>query len=240
MTGVLEEWVPSAGLALALTPPVAALVAAAGWWVGRLRVRRGLRTAYTRKIYHFVVFSLAGLLHLLWGRPAAVLLGVVVAAWVLRAVWKGAGHPFYEALARPADAPRRSLFILVPLVTTAVGGVAANLLFPRFAHVGYLVCGWGDAVGEPVGARWGRHPYRVLSLAGVRAERTLEGSAAVLLVGWLAAVAGLAAVGVPHRAALAAAVGVAGASATVEAVSNHGVDNLTIQVVAAGAATALA
>jgi len=46
-------------------------------------------------------------------------------------------------------------------------------------HANCTTChGWGDAVGEPVGTRFGRHPYRVPSLAGVPATRTLEGSLA--------------------------------------------------------------
>jgi phytol kinase len=149
---------------------------------------------------------------------------------------RGGGFPFYEALARPADAPRRTLFILVPLATTAAGGLLANLLFGAWAIVGYLVGGWGDAVGEPVGAAVGRHRYRVPSLGGVRAMRSLEGSAAVLTAGALAAFAGLLARGVDPLAAagVGAACGVAGA--LVEAFSTHGTDNLTVQVAAAGVA----
>ena len=50
-------------------------------------------------------------------------------AQATRAVWRSEGFPFYEAIARPSDAPQRTLFVLVPLATTAVGGVASNLLF---------------------------------------------------------------------------------------------------------------
>jgi phytol kinase len=124
----------------------------------------------------------------------------------------------------------------VPLATTALGGVLANLLFGDFAVVGYLVAGWGDAVGEPVGTRWGRHRYRVPSLAGVPATRSLEGSSAVLLCGAAAAVIVLLArgYGAPTAVAVGLACGLAGA--LVEAVSSHGLDNLTVQL--AGAATA--
>jgi phytol kinase len=104
------------------------------------------------------------------------------------------------------------------------------------AFVGYLVCGWGDALGEPVGTRWGKHRYRVPSLAGVPATRSLEGSSAVFLAGAMAAFLGLALAGVaPITAALVAlAAGLTGA--VVEAFSTHGLDNLTVQVAAAAAA----
>src|SRR5205085_1454656 len=104
------------------------------------------------------------------------------------------------------------------------------------AYIGYLVCGWGDAVGEPVGSRWGRHKYKVPSLTGVAATRSLEGSAAVFVVGSIAAIVGLDAIGdmSMHAVAVGVACGLAGA--LVEAISNHGIDNLTTQVAAAAVA----
>jgi phytol kinase len=165
-----------------------------------------------------------------------VVYGTAVALVVLHAVLRGEGHALYEALARPSDAPQRTLFVLVPLATTALGGVLANLLSPGYGYVGYLVAGWGDALGEPVGTRWGRRRYRVPTLAGVPATRSLEGSAAVLLGGFLAAAAGLLVAGVEPGAAVRAAALAAGAGAVVEALSSHGLDNLTVQAAAALAA----
>jgi phytol kinase len=221
------------GPLLLLATSLAALLA--GW----LRTARGVKTAYTRKIFHFVIFTTAGGLHLVGGLPTVALYGGIVSFVVLYAVWRGEGFAFFEALARPSDAPRRALFVLVPLATTAVGGLSANLFFGAAAPIGYLVAGWGDAIAEPVGARWGRHRYRVPSIAGVPATRSLEGSAAVLSVGSLAAFVGLWLAGVPAPSSLAvaAACGVAGAG--VEAVSNHGLDNLTVQLAAAGTAYVL-
>jgi phytol kinase len=126
--------------------------------------------------------------------------------------------------------------VLIPLLTTALGGGLANLLFPGYAYVGYLVCGWGDAVGEPVGTRWGRRRFRVPSMVGVPATRSIEGSLAVLLVGTVAAFTGLLAAGraLPEALVMASAAGLAGAA--VEAASTHGLDNLTVQVAATAAA----
>jgi phytol kinase len=156
-------------------------------------------------------------------------------------VFHGPQDPFFLALARPRDEPHRRTFILVPLVTTALGGVITNVLFARYAYIGYLVCGWGDAVGEPVGTRWGRHKYRVPSMLGVPAHRSWEGSAAVFVVGSVAAIVGLQAASagsVAHAAFLGVAAGLV--AAAVEAVSTHGLDNLTIQVAVAGALTLIA
>jgi phytol kinase len=220
--------------------PVAALftvvaAAVAGW----LRVRRGVRAPYTRKTFHFMILSTALLVQLRWGLPGTVVYGSVVAAAVLLAVVRGEGNPFYEALARDSDAPHRTLFILIPLATTALGGMLANALFPAWAHVGYMVVAWGDAVGEPVGTRWGRHRYRVPSLAGVAATRSFEGSSAVLLASVLAGAIALLASGTTAPVAVGAALAIGAGSTLVEAVSNHGLDNLTIQVTASGVAAAL-
>lgn len=233
------RWLPRWETLLWTAPLSALFVAVAGRWVGHLRCRRGVRTAFTRKVFHFLTFTLAGVLHLTSGRPAVVVFGSVAAAGVGVALWRGDGTPFYEALARPSDRPHRRLFIVVPLLTTAVGGVTSNLLFPRWAWVGYVVSGWGDAIAEPVGALWGRHTYRVPSLAGVDAERSLEGSAAVFLASALAAGLGLAVVGLDGLTAAGVAAACGAGATLVEAVSNHGLDNFTVQVAATAVAAYL-
>jgi len=232
---LFQRFLPDART-LALVAPAAALYALiAATIAARLRAG-GMRAPYTRKVFHFLIFTLAVVVHVVFGAPGVAVYGSIVAAAVVYATVRGDGFPFYEALARPSDAPQRTLFVLVPLVTTALGGVLANVLFGDFAVVGYLVAGWGDAVGEPVGTRWGRHRYRVPSLAGVPATRSIEGSGAVLLCGAAAAVIVLLVrgYGMPTALGVGLACGVAGA--LIEAVSTHGLDNLTVQL--AGAATA--
>jgi phytol kinase len=212
-----------------------AAAALAGW----LRSHREVQAPYTRKIFHFTIMSAAAVVHMVWGLPGVVIFGSMTALLVLLAVAKGSGFPFYEALARPSDAPHQRMFILIPLATTALGGVLGNLLFSTFAPIGYMVTGWGDAVGEPVGTRWGKHRYRVPSLAGVTATRSIEGSGAVFLAG--TAAAALALFGMGYGASISVGVGAAcGASgAAVEAFSNHGLDNLTVQVATSALAWAL-
>jgi phytol kinase len=206
---------------------------------GRLRCAGGVRAPYTRKVFHFLIISASVPVQLRWGLEGVMLFGWIVSGCVLLAVLRGAGFSFYEAMARPSDAPHQTLFILVPLCTTALGGALANVFFPTYAQVGYLVCGWGDAVGEPVGTRWGRHRYRVPSLAGVPVERSWEGSLAVFSAGTAAAAIALAAGGEPWSAAVAVGAACGSVCALVEAVSHHGLDNLTVQLAAAGVATVL-
>ena len=165
-----------------------------------------------------------------------IIVGGLTALAVLWAVFLGEGSGFYEAMARPTDEPHRKLLVLVPLCSTAVGGLAANLLFPGFAPVGYFVAGWGDALGEPVGTAIGRHRYRVPSLGGVLCWRSLEGSAAVLVGGSLAALVALLLAGFDPPAATRVALACGFVGAVVEAISTHGTDNLTTQLAGAGVA----
>ena len=195
--------------------------------------RRGVRTGYTRKTFHFLIFGTVAALQGLGGTPAVCLFGATCSLAVFFAVWRGRGNLFYEAMAREKDEPHRTHFILVPYFTTLVGGLASSLLFGPLAIAGFLVAGLGDAIGEPVGARFGKHRYRVFSRAAVPATRSLEGSAAVCLA---SACALALAVAASPQLALGALgwykiAAIAVISALTEAISPHGWDNATMQVV---------
>ena len=231
---------PTTRVLLTVAPIAFLYISLVAALVGYLRMRRNVRTAYTRKIFHFLIFTAVSIVHMIWHLPGVTVFGIVSTIIVLYAVKRGDGFAFYEAMARPADAPHRTLFIIVPLVTTALGGITTNSFFAAYAYVGYLVCGWGDAVGEPVGSRWGKHRYRVPSLAGVKAERSIEGSTAVFLSGSIAASIGLlTAGGLLTSTAIAVGFACGLAGAVVEAVSTHGLDNFTTQVAAAAVASML-
>jgi len=213
-------------------PPGVAWSFAALWFAGWLQ-RRGARTGYTRKVFHFLIFTTVALLEWRMGTPAVCLFGAACTVAVFTALWLGPGSLLYEAMARPKDAPHRTLFVVVPYFATLIGGLASNLAFGPVALAGYLVTGLGDAIGEPVGTMFGTHVYRVRSLSSVPATRSLEGSAAVFLMSAVALV--LAAAVSPQITltgfGLAKVLAVAAASALVEAVSPHGWDNLTMQVI---------
>src|SRR5688572_24840575 len=125
----LVPFLPTLRMTLVGAPLALAYAAAAAALVAWLRVRRGVRAPYTRKTFHFLIISATPFVQLAWGLPGVALFGGVVALAVLYAAWRGEGFPFYEALARPSDAPHKTLFVLVPLATTALGGVVANVFF---------------------------------------------------------------------------------------------------------------
>lgn len=204
-------------------------------FAGYLKRDRGWETGHTRKVFHFLIFGAAALVQHRWGTPGVSLFGGMVSLVILYALVRGDGHLLYEAMAREKDAPHRTRYIVVPYFATLLGGVTANILFGEAAVVGYLVTGLGDAVGEPVGTAFGRHPYRVPTLTAVKATRSIEGSSAVFVMCLLA---------IPLGAVLTPALHLAApswyfiplmalAAAVVEAVSPHGWDNAALQIVPA-------
>ncbi len=228
----VDNWPPPGMLAVGI--PLGLLWA----WLclhgaGRLKRDHGFKTGYSRKVFHFATFVTVALLQRFVGTPAVCLFGGMASLVILHAIIRGDGDMLYEAMARERDAPRRTYFIVAPYAATLLGGLASNMLFGHIAVVGYLVTGLGDAVGEPVGTRFGRHRYRVPSAWGVPAERSLEGSAAVALASGVALL--LALLLNPQLTAGALwwlkVPALALACAAVEAVSPHGWDNFTMQLV---------
>lgn len=233
---LLEQW-PAPSTIGRVAPPALLWGLGALWLAGWLKTRRGLRSGYSRKIFHFLIFAAATVTHLAEGLPGVLVFGTMTGLVIGYALLRGDGHLLYEAMARASDRPHRTWYIVVPFIATLMGGLTANLLFPSGAAVGYLVTGVGDAIGEPVGTRWGRHRYRVPSRRSVPVTRSVEGSAAVflvsfgavLLLGWHGAVQ-------PFSGLLITAAGIALAVALAEALAPHGVDNFVLQVLASGLA----
>ena len=221
---------------IAVGGPVALLwsfasLSLAGW----CKSARGWRTGYTRKLFHLSTFTVAALLHGTLGTPAVCLFGGATSIVILAALLRGDGDPRYEALAREKDAPHRTHYIVVPYLATLFGGMTVSIWLPQTAAVGFLVAGLGDAVGEPIGVRFGKHHYRVPSLRSVVSTRSLEGSAAVIAASALAIAAALLFSDLPLRPwhTIVGCVLLACVCGLVEAVSPHGWDNFTMQVVPA-------
>jgi phytol kinase len=212
----------------------AAAILASGFICGALKRHFQWQTGYTRKLLHFIIFFTAVGLHIWGGMPAVNMLGIGMGIFVLGSIWAGKGNLFYEAMAREKDAPQRSFFIFVPYISTALGGLTSNLLFGSSAIMGYVLCGAGDAIAEPVGLRFGKHSYRVISLRKVKvSERTVEGSASIFIVCLM-----LSFLFFNYFYHLSLSISIIASLLTafvivvVEAVSFHGADNFTIQVVA--------
>jgi phytol kinase len=200
---------------------------------GYLKKRRGMKTGYTRKVFHFLIFGSVVLIQVLWGTPIVCLFGGMTTLVVFYAVFRGPGNMLYEAMAREKDEPHRTHYIVVAYFATLIGGLASNIMFGEIAVIGYLVTGVGDAIGEPVGTRFGKHTYRAPSFTSVQPTRSYEGSLAVLVTCTLAVLVGLAlcpALDLTGRSLLLVPV-LGLACALIEAVSPHGWDNATMMIV---------
>ena len=144
------------------------------------------KTGYTRKLFHFFIFISAYFYQRYLGLPGVFILGWSVTIVLAYACFKSDGNLFYEALAREKDAPHRTKYIIFSYLATFFGGVLSNLLFGPFAIFGYAVTGIADAIAEPVGTRFGKHPYRVYSFHRNKISyRSLEGSLAVFVSSYL-------------------------------------------------------
>lgn len=226
--------VPSVQTLLLAGPPALLWAAFCLHLAGHMKASCGWKTGYTRKIFHFLIFGTVVAVHRIWGLPGVCLFGGMTSLVLAFALWRGLGHPWYEALAREKDAPRRTHYVVVPYAATLLGGLAVNIFFPDTAVFGYLVTGLGDAVAEPVGTRFGRRLYRVPAMTGVHAVRSLEGSAAVFLASALSLTAWLGfSPGFSFSSYCWSVLAVALAATVVEALSPHGWDNFTLQVVPA-------
>ncbi len=205
------------------------------WLAGYLKCSRNFKTGYTRKIFHFLIFSSAAAIQVVWGIRLVCLFGGMTSVVIAYAVIRGNRHMLYEALAREKDAPHRTYYILLPYLATLLGGLISNILFGEAALAGYLVAGLGDAVGEPVGTRFGRHTYRVPSLKSVPAVRSYEGSSAVGLMSLAAIILAFSLspqlVFPAHASVIIPAIALL--SAVLEALSPHGCDNAVMQIVPA-------
>ena len=157
-------------------------------FAAHLKTRFRLRSGYTRKLFHVLIFISAAVVSVFGGFWAVCVFGVMVSLVVGLAIFRGQGDGFYEALAREQDGPDRTYYIVVPYFATLIGGMTSNVIFGPLAVMGYLVGGLGDAAGEPAGVRWGRHRYT--SSGGV--IKTLEGSLAVLAASLVALAIGVA------------------------------------------------
>jgi phytol kinase len=232
---LIDQFFPDKGILAQLTIPIIALSILAALLAGWMKVKKNIRTPYTRKTFHFIIFSAAGVIQYYYGLHAVSLLGAIVAVVVIIAVIAGERFSLYRALARETDSPHEKKFILFPLMATAVGGIVSNIFFPLTAYIGYFVGGWGDAVGEPVGTKWGAHRYTVPTMFGVKATRSIEGSVAVMLVSTF--ISFICLINIPSfhiGSALIASLVCGVVAASVEAVSSHGLDNFTIQLCASG------
>jgi phytol kinase len=196
-----------------------------------LKTRFLLRTGYTRKVFHVLIFVSAVFVQAIGGFVAVCVFGTMVSLVVAYAVIAGAGNPLYESIAREKDGRNRTRLVIIPYFATLIGGLVSSVFFGPLAIVGYLVGGLGDAAGEPIGTRWGKHSYRVST--GSASTKTYEGSLGVITASGIALMIAVAIRPELHLSLQSIIVVplIAILCGLVEAVSPRGWDNVPMQIV---------
>ena len=165
------------------------------------------------------------------GFPALVIYGASIAPFGLLIVFSGDGNFLYESVARPEDAPHRTIYLIVPYIASVLGAFFSKLLVGDFFYIGILVTGVGDAIAEPIGVKFGKHKYSVPAITKLKARRSIEGSLSVFMVGFLVSFIFFVIKGLgnfPLWILISMIVGLV--TSFVEAISPHGLDNFTIQI----------
>lgn len=97
----------------------------------------------------------------------------------------------FASFDRPEDRPRTLLWLSTQTVGTAV--IQIPLIFFlssigkfELLYIPVFINGIGDGLAEPVGIRFGKHPYKVKALFTKKIyQRTIEGSLCVFITGIL-------------------------------------------------------
>lgn len=232
-----EEWFPSALENAILVAVQFLIVFGFAYMAGYLRVKKGVKVGYTRKIFHFAIFTTAGVSMWGFGYGPVLELGAIGGLFLLITIVKGEGFILYEGIAREEDAPDRTYYLVVPFLATAAAGLLSIFFFKEWAIVGFFVAGWGDAAGEPIGTRFGKHKVSLPFFGRTNFTRSLEGSIGVFVVSMIAAGVALGLSYDYHNLSVLGIILIAFPVALVAMVteffSPHGADNFTVQLFAA-------
>ncbi len=214
------------------------LVFAVGYIAGTLKISYAWKTNYTRKVVHFSLYFFGWIFVITLPFRIVEIYGGAIGIIGLGALIWGNGNRIYESIAREQDEPLRWLYLLIPYLSSAVGSVIAYFFWPETWLVGLVCTGVGDAVGEPFGVRFGKHKYRVPTITGIVSYRSLEGSAAVIFMSTLGSIIALS-IGFDFLLSIIVSIFVGLSVGFVEALSPHGLDNLTITLTASVVANIL-
>lgn len=198
-----------------------------------LKSRKAVKTGYSRKTYHFLVFISAAVINVLFGFSGVCLFGILVSSFIFYALIRRKSSGLYLALARDRDHPNSTLYIFIPYLSTLTGGILINYFFPGYVIIGYLICGIADASGEVIGTMYGKHTFKVTFLNIHKSVKSLEGSGSIFIISFLIYAVYSVVSNQYLGYSLLLAIFLSSLIVTVaEIITPKGFDNLTIQVIA--------
>lgn len=161
---------------------------------GLLVKHKGMKVNYTRKINHFVLFFVPAFidrgfaiedsleLFALGGIGAVLSLAIYMKPIRQRVSFI---DTMFKSFDRPEDRPNTLLWLSTQVAAGQLAIISMTSLFVYYdlAHLIFipiLINGIGDGLAEPVGVRFGKHPYQTHALfTRKKYIRTIEGSACV-------------------------------------------------------------
>jgi phytol kinase len=168
-----------------------------GYLGGLLVVNKGIKTNYTRKIFHFSLFFLPFFLDLffLYNRndpflnTISVLSGLLFFFLFLKPIRErvNAFNIAFLCVDRPEDRPHTLLWIFTQTVVSMIVLISLNLYLiainkRELIFIPILINAIGDGLAEPIGIRFGRHKYKTFALfTKKKYERSIEGSLCVFI-----------------------------------------------------------
>jgi len=150
-----------------------------------LKTGKGFKTGYTRKVYHFLIFISAAIINQILGFSGVCMFGIIVSCFIFWALIKRKTSGLYLALARESDHPNSTLYIIIPYLSTLLGGILINFYFPNIVILGYLICGIADASGEVIGTKYGKRFYEVKLFNFHTSYKSIEGSSSILTISFV-------------------------------------------------------
>lgn len=162
------------------------------------------RVAYTRKLMHFVTFALPWVLQQSFGLQADLRIAILAAFLVplhmlifVEPIRRRSTivATMFSGFDRPEDRPYTlwwmvSQYAAVYFVYAALYGGMIYRNTTGWMIIPLMVMAIGDGLAEPVGVRFGKHPYTTTALNGTRKyRRTWEGSACVFITGLIVVLA---------------------------------------------------
>ncbi len=163
---------------------------------GLLVKYKGVKVNYTRKINHFVLFFVPLYVDRVFAYEETFglfILGAFLAILTLliymEPVRKKVAlvRTMFLSFDRPEDRPYTFLWIVTQIAAGFLVAVPMIVLFSYYdllpwMFVPILINGIGDGLAEPVGVKFGRHPYQTRALfTRKKYVRTIEGSACIFL-----------------------------------------------------------
>lgn len=146
-----------------------------------LKQKHEIKTGYSRKIFHFLVFTCVALINYKYGFTAVCIFGLLISGFIFLSILKKGKSFLYRALAREGDYPNQTLYIILPYFSTLFAGVYLNIFFIEFVALGYLICGIADASGEVIGTWLGKNKFKVKVFNIHKSMKSIEGTASVFL-----------------------------------------------------------